>query len=101
MRLVAMTTAPSSGTAPPDRPVPDPRATNGTPWRFAASTHACTSAVDVARQTTDVDPSMFEASRRYSDNSVAPSRTRSGDNAAWRSSTSAPWVFVFTTALLA
>ena len=31
--VVTMTTAPSSGTAPPARPVPEPRATNGTPWR--------------------------------------------------------------------
>ena len=34
--VVAMTTAPSSGTAPPARPVPEPRATNGTPWRAAS-----------------------------------------------------------------
>jgi hypothetical protein len=38
--------APSSGTAPPARPVPEPRATNGTPWWFtAARTHAWTSSV--------------------------------------------------------
>ena len=44
--VVAMTTAPSGGTAPPASPVPEPRATNGTPWRAAICTHACTSSVD-------------------------------------------------------
>ena len=31
--VVEITTAPSGGTAPPASPVPEPRATNGTPWR--------------------------------------------------------------------
>ena len=43
--VVEMTIAPSGGTAPPARPVPEPRATNGTPCRRATRTHACTSAV--------------------------------------------------------
>ena len=87
--VVAITTAPSSGTAPPARPVPDPRGTNGTPWRTAIRTQACTSTVLVGRQTTVVDPSMLEASWRYSDNSLGPVRTRSGPSAERRSSTSA------------
>ena len=33
--VVEMTIAPSGGTAPPARPVPEPRATNGTPCRLA------------------------------------------------------------------
>ena len=35
--VVEMTIAPSGGTAPPARPVPEPRATNGTPCRLATS----------------------------------------------------------------
>ena len=32
MRVVTMTTPPSQGIAPPERPVPAPRAVTGTPW---------------------------------------------------------------------
>jgi hypothetical protein len=35
----------ATGTDPPERPVPAPRATNGTPWRSQAETAATTSAV--------------------------------------------------------
>ena len=62
--VVAMTTAPSGGTAPPASPVPEPRATNGTPWRSATCTQACTSAVVVGKHTATAAPSMFEASWR-------------------------------------
>ena len=55
-----MTTASSSGTAPPASPVPEPRATNGTPWRAATRTHACTSAVEFGKHTTPAAPEMFE-----------------------------------------
>ena len=51
-----MTTGSSSGTAPPARPVPEPRATNGRPWRRAARTHACTSAVVIGKHTTAAAP---------------------------------------------
>ena len=44
-----MTTAPSSGVAPPARPVPAPRATNGVPWATATRTTACTSSVVVGK----------------------------------------------------
>src|SRR5437899_2191702 len=40
-----MTMPPATGNAPPDSPVPWPRATNGTPSRAHALTTACTSAV--------------------------------------------------------
>ena len=86
--VVEMTTAPSGGTAPPARPVPDPRATNGTPWRTAMATHAWTSSVDSGKHTATAPPSMPDASWRYSDSSVAPSRTRSGERARRRSSIS-------------
>ena len=46
----------ASGTAPPARPVPEPRATNGRPWRRASRTQACTSAVDVGKHTTGRAP---------------------------------------------
>ena len=38
-----MTTPPSIGSEPPDRPVPDPRATHGTSARWQAATTAATS----------------------------------------------------------
>ena len=62
--VVEMTIAPSGGTAPPDNPVPDPRGTNGTPWRLATSTQARTSAVVVGKHTAAAAPSRFEASWR-------------------------------------
>ena len=49
--VVAITIAPSGGTAPPARPVPDPRATNGTPWR-AAMRHA---RLDLVRRRREAD----------------------------------------------
>ena len=58
-----ITNAPSSGVAPPARPVPEPRATNGTPWRTAARTAACTCAVDTGKHTAPATPSMFDESR--------------------------------------
>ena len=84
-----MTSAPSSGTAPPASPVPEPRATKGTPWRTAACTQACTSAVEVGKATTAVEPSRFELSLRYRLSSVDPTRTRAWPSATRRSSTSA------------
>ncbi len=83
--VVAMTTAPSGGTAPPASPVPEPRATNGTPWRAAICTHDRTSSVETGKHTATAAPSMCEASCRYSESSVEPSRTRSAAS-AWRSS---------------
>ncbi len=62
--VVAITTAPSGGTAPPARPVPEPRATNGTPWRLAMSTHALTSSVETGKHTATAAPSMCDASWR-------------------------------------
>src|SRR4051794_37633296 len=59
---VEMITAPSGGTAPPARPVPDPRGTNGTPWATAVRTHAATSAVEVGKHSAAAAPSMCEAS---------------------------------------
>ena len=59
-----ITTAPSGGTAPPASPVPEPRATNGTPAAAATRTHAATSAVLTGKQTTDAAPAMCPASRR-------------------------------------
>ena len=47
-----MITAPSSGVAPPARPVPDPRATNGTPWATGdARRTPATSSVEVGKHT--------------------------------------------------
>ena len=43
IRDTTMTTPSSTGSAPPDRPEPDPRATHGAPCSVAAPTHACTS----------------------------------------------------------
>ena len=80
-----ITTAPSSGVAPPARPVPAPRATNGMPCGDGdAATTACTSSVVVGKQTTPAAPSMFDASRRYRPSSVEPVRTRSAPSAAQR-----------------
>ena len=52
--------------------------TNGTPWRLAICTQACTSAVVSGRQTTEADPDMLDESLRYSDSSVGPVFTRRG-----------------------
>ena len=49
--VVEMTTAPSGGTAPPASPVPEPRATNGTPWRSAIA-HA---RLDLLRRRREAD----------------------------------------------
>ena len=46
MRASEMTTPPAIGVAPPESPVPAPRATNGTPSRWHARTTACTCAVE-------------------------------------------------------
>ena len=45
----AMTHAAGTGSAPPDRPVPWPRATNGTPRVVQSRTIACTSAADAGQ----------------------------------------------------
>ena len=49
MRASEMTTPPAIGVAPPERPVPAPRATNGTPSRWQARTTACTSSVEAGQ----------------------------------------------------
>ena len=45
IRLSEISTPSSTGGAPPDRPEPAPRATQGTPARWQARTTACTSSV--------------------------------------------------------
>ena len=42
---------PSTALEPPDRPLPAPRGTTGTPWAAAQRTVACTSAASRARTT--------------------------------------------------
>src|SRR5690606_15352203 len=76
--VVTITTGSPTGTAPPASPVPEPRATNGRPWRRAICTAAATSAVSRGKQATAADPASTEASRPYSPSSTAPVRTRSG-----------------------
>ena len=61
---IEMTTEPAIGTAPPARPVPEPRATNGAPWATAVATQWATSAVEVGKHTAAATPSMCPASRR-------------------------------------
>ena len=51
MRLQASTTPPSSAMAPPERPVPAPRATKGTPAAAQARTRPATCAVSVGKAT--------------------------------------------------
>ncbi len=48
---MAITSPPATGSAPPDRPVPWPRATNGTPAFAQSRTIACTSAADEGNAT--------------------------------------------------
>ena len=48
-RARLMTTPPGTGSAPPESPVPWPRATNGTPSRAQTRTTACTSAADAGQ----------------------------------------------------
>ena len=51
MRASEITTPPSTGSAPPERPVPAPRATNGTPSAWQARTTACTASAVSGWQT--------------------------------------------------
>ena len=51
MRARPMTMPSATGTAPPERPVPAPRATNGAPWVRHTRTAACTSSVVRGRTT--------------------------------------------------
>ena len=51
MRSKETTTPPSTGTAAPDSPVPEPRAVSGIPSSAAAVTTAATSAVEPGRTT--------------------------------------------------
>ena len=58
MRVVTITTASSSGVAPPASPVPLPRATNGRPCRRAMRTAAATSSADRGQHTATAWPSL-------------------------------------------
>ena len=51
MRASEITTPSATGSAPPERPVPAPRATNGIPCSLQARTTAWTCSVDSTRQT--------------------------------------------------
>ena len=51
MRASEITTPSATGSAPPDSPVPAPRATNGTREALQARTTACTCSVVSTRQT--------------------------------------------------
>ena len=51
MRASEITIPSATGSAPPERPVPAPRATNGIPCSSHEPTAACTSAVDPASTT--------------------------------------------------
>ena len=63
MRATESTMAPSSGTAPPQRPVPDPRGTTATPSSAARRMQAATSAVVSGRTTRPQSPSAMDPSR--------------------------------------
>ena len=63
MRATDRTMAPSSGTAPPQSPVPDPRGTTGTPISRASRTHATTSSVVSGSTTRPQSPRAIEPSR--------------------------------------
>jgi hypothetical protein len=51
MRARPMTIPSATGSAPPESPVPAPRATNGTRWRAHSRTTAATSSVDAGSTT--------------------------------------------------
>jgi hypothetical protein len=53
MRVSEITIPSATGVAPPDRPDPAPRATQGTPARWQARTTAWTSSVDPGSTTAD------------------------------------------------
>ena len=73
-----MTTGSSTGVAPPARPVPLPRATNGRSWRAAIRTAAATSSPERGKHTTAARPRATPASRAYSASSRGSARARSG-----------------------
>ena len=62
MRVVTMTTPPSQGIAPPERPVPEPRAVTGSPCRRAMRTAAATSSAVSGRTTASGRPRSIVAS---------------------------------------
>ena len=53
---MTITTGSSTGVAPPARPVPLPRATNGRSWRAATRTASATSRPERGKHTTAADP---------------------------------------------
>ena len=53
IRESEITTPSATGSAPPESPVPAPRATNGTPRAWQARTTACTCSVVSGRTTSD------------------------------------------------
>jgi hypothetical protein len=63
MRATDSTTAPSSGTAPPQSPVPEPRGTTARPSSPARRTQAATSSVVSGSTTRPHSPSAMEPSR--------------------------------------
>ena len=73
-----MTTGSPSGVAPPARPVPLPRATNGRPWRRATRTAAATSSADSGQHTATASPSATPASRAYRARARAARRSHAG-----------------------
>ena len=64
MRVVTISRASCSGVAPPARPVPLPRVTNGMPSRVAVVTASATSSVDSGKHTAPARPVAVPASRR-------------------------------------
>src|SRR5437588_5749764 len=87
--VVTITTGSPTGVAPPARPVPEPRGTNGRPWARHTRTAAWTSSVVSGKHTTSARPEMIDASRAYSSSSRGDTLTRSGAKARSRSATSA------------
>src|SRR6185436_7549196 len=88
IRVSETTTGAPSGIAPPASPVPAPRGTTDRPCRAAILTIACTSPVEVGKQTGPATPPRkTDASRLSSERSAASTRTPSTPIAA---RTSAP-----------
>src|SRR5256885_2385505 len=90
MRSVESVMHPSTAVDPPERPVPAPRGTTGTPSRVATSSVRCTSAVQVARTSAAGRPGTTVIARSYRYGSITSgslTSTSGGSTAASASTT--------------
>ena len=83
IRASEITTPSATGSAPPDRPVPAPRATNGTPCSWQSRTTAATcSAVSGRTTSSGIARQPVSASHSYTRSCSGSAITASGGSSA-------------------